>query len=122
MQMYHCKDCTEDEAHKMFVSCKDCTCHNFQIHMMCCLEPEDQAKFKIDEIATHLHKHHQVDIRLAGCVEETDSHGHYWYCFTCNSKSGNDHRSFDSDQALFDHLRDVHWILMRIAGSASAPP
>ena len=122
MQMYHCKDCTEDEAHKIFVSSKDCTCHNFQTHMMCCLEPEDQAKFKIDEIATHLHKHHHVDIRLAGCVEETDSHGHYWYCFTCNSKSGNDHRSFDSDQALFDHLRDVHGILMRIAGSASAPP
>ena len=108
MQMYHCKDCTDAEAHEMFVSCKDCTCTNFEVHMMCCLGPEVQAKFKIHDIGTHLRKYHRVDIRLAGCLEETNSHGHYWYCFSCNSKSGNDHRSFDSDQALFDHLRTVH--------------
>ena len=94
MQMYHCKDCTDAEAHMMF-----------------CLAPVSQevkAKVEILDIGKHLRKYHRVDIRLAGCLEETDSHGHSWYCFSCNSKSGKNHRSFDSDQALFDHLRTVH--------------
>ena len=103
MQMYHCKDCTDAEAHMMF-----------------CLAPvsqEVQAKVEILDIGKHLRKYHRLDIRHA----ESDSHGHSWYCFSCNSNSGKNHRSFDADQALFDHLRDVHGILMRIAGSASAP-
>ena len=102
MQRYHCKDCTDAEAHNMF-----------------CLSPvrqEVQAKVEIHDIGKHLRKYHRLDIRLA----ESDSHGHSWYCFSCNSKSGKNHRSFDSDQALFDHLRTVHGLHMRSAGGPQA--
>ena len=80
MQMYDCKDCSK-----------------------VCTDAEFQSEY---DLAKHLRKHHGVDIHTSSY--ETDSHGHSWYCFSCNSKSGKDHRSFDSDQALFDHLRTVH--------------
>jgi hypothetical protein len=37
-----------------------------------------------------------------------DTHGHLWYCFECDSRSGNDHSSYDSDQAMWDHLSRCH--------------
>ena len=113
MQMYDCKDCSkvctdaEAEADMMGFFTSNTILPEYEFH-------------SVYDIAKHLRKKHGVDIHTT--TYDVDAHGHSWYCFSCNSKSGKNHRSFDSDQALFDHLRDVHGILMRIAGSASAPP
>ena len=62
----------------------------------------------------HLRKKHNccyADIRRPGCVDQPDSHGHIWYCFSCTKKSGwDDHRSFDCSIQFLQHLRDVHGI------------
>ena len=79
VQMYYCKDCSTVDT---------------------------DAEFHSYDLAKHLRKHHGVDIHTTSYI--SDSHGHSWYCFSCNSKSRKNHRSFDSDQALFDHLRTVH--------------
>ena len=49
-----------------------------------------------------------VDIRRPDSVGCEDNHGHLWYCFSCTSLAGKDHRSFQSAQSFIDHLRDVH--------------
>jgi hypothetical protein len=48
-----------------------------------------------------------ADIRR-GRLGEPDAHGHLWYCFSCDNKTGKGHKSFDSDQGMCDHLRAVH--------------
>lgn len=37
-----------------------------------------------------------------------NGHGHMWYCFGCEGRKGQDHRSFDSDEAMLNHLRTKH--------------
>ena len=49
-----------------------------------------------------------IDIRRPDSVGCEDNHGNLWYCFSCSSLTGKDHRSFQSAQGFIDHLRDVH--------------
>lgn len=44
-----------------------------------------------------------------GAIGVTDSHGHMWYCFDdmCGPTHKN-HRSFDSHQAMLQHLKARH--------------
>lgn len=37
-----------------------------------------------------------------------DSHGHLWWCYGCDGRSGNDHRSYNSGRAMWDHLNRCH--------------
>ena len=94
LQMYYCKD-------------PDC-CKVAEAWMMLELEPElEPVEFYSEhELAKHVRKKHNADIRTTGA--SSDNHGHFWHCFSCKGKSGKDHRSFDSDQAVFDHLRTMH--------------
>ena len=49
-----------------------------------------------------------VDIRRPDSVGCEDDHGNLWFCFSCTSRTGKDHKSFQSSQSFMDHLRDVH--------------
>ena len=62
-----------------------------------------------DEKVELLRKERACDIRRPARVGECDSHGHSWYCFSCETLT-KDHRSFDSGDAMLSHLRDVHHI------------
>ncbi|KAE8335237.1 hypothetical protein BDV24DRAFT_144288 [Aspergillus arachidicola] len=60
------------------------------------------------DLIEHLRKRHYADfIRRPGSLGAMDSHGHVWYCFAC-VRPVSDHRSFDSDRAMLNHLRDCH--------------
>ena len=48
-----------------------------------------------------------MDIRRPGALYDEDSHGNMWYCFSC-SKGHKDHRSFQTNEAMRQHLSDVH--------------
>lgn len=59
----------------------------------------------------HYRKTHDTshNVKRPSAVGDADSHGHVWYCFcTPCSKNGKDHRSFDSDEAMLDHLLSLH--------------
>jgi hypothetical protein len=43
-------------------------------------------------------------IRRPYALGFSDSHGHLWYCFGCDTKLGKGHKSFRSDKAIWDHL------------------
>eukprot|EP01084_Bolivina_argentea_P067176 122397_1 len=50
-------------------------------------------------------------IKRPSAVGMADSHGHIWYCFACETIV-NYHRSFDTHQAMYNHLKSNHseWI------------
>jgi hypothetical protein len=63
----------------------------------------------LGDIFEHLRSSHALDfVRRPGAQGSFDSHGHLWYCFQCDGKSCKDHRSFDSDQAMWAHLDACH--------------
>ena len=67
----------------------------------------DEKKYRFDtrkEMAKHLRKEHNIDVRVCN-----DSHGHEYYCMSCGSRF-NDHRSFNSDQAMMNHVKDQHGV------------
>jgi hypothetical protein len=56
----------------------------------------------------HIRKHHDIhSIGRPGAVGCSDSHGHQWYCFDCET-AVKDHRSFNSDEAMLQHLTACH--------------
>ncbi|PWY83693.1 hypothetical protein BO94DRAFT_536383 [Aspergillus sclerotioniger CBS 115572] len=60
------------------------------------------------DLIEHIRHHHYADfIRRPGYPGIEDSHGHMWYCFECDRPTS-DHRSFDSDRAMLNHLRSCH--------------
>jgi hypothetical protein len=38
----------------------------------------------------------------------TPTAGHVWYCHACEGRLGQDHRSYDSDRAMWGHLNQCH--------------
>ena len=60
-----------------------------------------------DEVVEHMRgAHSNYDwIRRPNVI---DNHGHLWYCFRCKGKSAQDHRSYDSGRAMWNHIRDQH--------------
>jgi hypothetical protein len=52
--------------------------------------------------------HSNGSLKRPHALDTPDTHGHLWYCFECESRSGNDHSSYDSDQAMWDHLSRRH--------------
>ena len=71
-----------------------------------CAEPLTGDK---DDAIEHIRKcfNNGYFIRRPGAVGVSDSHGHIWYCFSCETKTKN-HRSFNSDAAMWQHLNDCH--------------
>ena len=55
----------------------------------------------------HIRKYHGINIGRPGAVGCSDSHGHQWFCFDCET-AFKDHRSFNSDRAMLQHLTDCH--------------
>ena len=70
---------------------------------------EEQLKFdEMFSLCKHIRKEHGLDVRWNG-EYNLDAHGHCGYCFTCEGRNNNkDHRSFDSEGALLDHIRSSH--------------
>lgn len=62
----------------------------------------------LSDIIEHIRKVHTSFIRRPGRPGHVDSHGHMWYCFECDRLPYQDHRSYDSDRAMLDHLKDRH--------------
>ncbi len=58
---------------------------------------------------------HNIDVRTWRHDDSCDSHGHKFYCFSCEGQGYiKDHRSFDSFCALVSHLKDKHMLDCRI--------
>lgn len=59
----------------------------------------------LNEALDHLSKHdsHKF-LNFSKFLPVPDSRGNIWYCYACERKSGRKHRSFRSDQAVWDHL------------------
>lgn len=70
---------------------------------------EDGNAFWADaDLIEHLRKqHHAKFIRRPGRPGIMDGHGHIWYCFKYE-RSTSDHRSFNSDGAMLNHLKHCH--------------
>jgi hypothetical protein len=63
----------------------------------------------LGETIEHLRRDHQPsNIKRPQALGVSDSHGHVWYCHACKGKLGQDHRSYDSDQAMWDHVNQCH--------------
>ena len=63
----------------------------------------------LENAIEHVRKcsNHSLDIRRPGAVGDSDSHGHVWYCFECET-DWKDHRSYNSSEAMYQHLIDCH--------------
>ncbi|CVL09239.1 uncharacterized protein FMAN_14324 [Fusarium mangiferae] len=61
----------------------------------------------VGQAIEHLRAKHVGFIRRPGRLGQMDAHGHYWYCFDCRTEL-KDHRSFDSDEAIWSHLKSRH--------------
>jgi hypothetical protein len=62
------------------------------------------------EVIEHLRKEHKLSfISRPQMPGASDAHGNIWYCKRCVvNKLGKDHRSFQSDRAMWDHLNSCH--------------
>jgi hypothetical protein len=70
---------------------------------------DDMRLYSLGEAIEHLRSKHKLSfIRRPFGLGVPDSHGWIWYCFHCEKDTGKDHRSFRSDKAMWDHLRDRH--------------
>lgn len=86
---------------ELLFTCNDRLCHDpLDLHGL--------DLYGLGEVIEHLRSKHLSFIRRPNALGFSDSHGHVWYCFHCESKTGNDHRSFQSDKAMWDHLNDRH--------------
>jgi len=79
--------------------------HTSKSVMLNMLKCEDKEYYSELQLWRHMRKEYNVDVRLA--PNGQDSHGHMYYCMSCTS-GYKDHKSFDSEQAITDHVRDVH--------------
>jgi len=81
-------------------------------HYFACNDPlcgGDQDLYSLSEVIEHLRTKHRIPfIRRPQRLGVPDSHGHVWYCFDCEAKSGKNHRSFQSSKAMWSHLNDRH--------------
>ena len=76
-----------------------------------CMECGKQM-YCTEDVIEHLRKkkcfkYAPVDIRRPNALGEEDSHGNVWYCFSCTT-SRKDHRSFQSEEAMLQHLMACH--------------
>jgi hypothetical protein len=62
----------------------------------------------LGEVIDHLRTHGGILISRPAALGVSDSHGHLWYCFSCETNLAKDHRSFRSDRAMWDHLNACH--------------
>lgn len=64
----------------------------------------------VDEVIEHLRSKHKLSfIRRPNRPGDQDSHEHVWYCFDGETDTGKDHRSFQSGEAMWNHLNDRHF-------------
>lgn len=77
----------------------------FNMQALTCTEHDED--FDIREAIDHVRRFHASFIKRPGRAGEIDAHNHMWYCFYC-STSIKDHRSYDSDNAIWTHLRHNH--------------
>jgi hypothetical protein len=63
----------------------------------------------LGEVIEHLRRDHEPsEIKRPHALGVSDSHGHVWYCFGCATRYSKDHKSFDSDHAMWSHLGRYH--------------
>jgi hypothetical protein len=61
------------------------------------------------EVIEHVRREHEPhNVKRPNALGSPDSHGHLWYYFWCTGAYGKDHRSFGSDQAMWNHLQQYH--------------
>jgi hypothetical protein len=70
-----------------------------------CIHHEEY--FGLQGAIEHLRRFHVSFINRPGRPGEIDTHDHMWYCFDCRS-AFKDHRSYNSDTAMWSHLTDSH--------------
>lgn len=64
---------------------------------------------RLAEVIEHLRSVHRVQfVKRPHALGTPDSYGNLWYCFACVGRLGQDHRSFRSDKAMWDHLNSLH--------------
>lgn len=69
----------------------------------------NEKLYELGEIIEHLRGIHMRSfIVRPQRLGVPDWNGHVWYCFLCETKSGKDHRSFNTHDAMWKHLSDKH--------------
>jgi hypothetical protein len=81
---------------------------------ICQLCPNSRCKYcannfdDLGDAIEHIRKAHGINkIGRPGAVGCPDSHDHVWYCSDCET-AARDHKSFDSDEAMLQHLTARH--------------
>lgn len=69
---------------------------------------DNEHLYDVGEVIEHLRTKHKLSFSRQRGLGIPDNHGHIWYCFYCETKTGKNHRSFDSHKAMWDHLNDRH--------------
>lgn len=69
---------------------------------------DSEVLYDVGEVIEHLRRKHKLLFSRQRGLGSPDRHGHIWYCFYCKTKTGKNHRSFDSHKAMWDHLNDRH--------------
>jgi hypothetical protein len=70
---------------------------------------EEQEFENLGEVIEHLRGTHKLEfIKRLGRLGDRDGHGHVWHCFNCDTHWNKNHRSYNSDRAMWDHLNDCH--------------
>lgn len=77
--------------------CEDQLCQN------------DQDLHSFGEIIEHLRTKRKLSFKpRPQSMGISDIHGQVWYCFHCGIKTGKDHGNFQSNEAMWDRLNDLH--------------
>ena len=83
-----------------------CGCLDPRKNWDCSFLPEEPLQFDdIPSLFKHVRREHNLNVQFVG----EDAHGHCGYCFhpTCALPHKN-HRSFDTEGALLQHISDKH--------------
>jgi hypothetical protein len=81
--------------------------------ILACKLPSKKSQFwlsqDLGEVIEHLRRNHQPsNIKRPQALGVSTSHGHLWYCFGCGGRYGKDHKSFDSDRDMWEHISKCH--------------
>jgi hypothetical protein len=82
------------------------------------------ASADLGQVIEHFRReHHPHSVKRPNALGVADSHGHLWYCFWCVGAYGKDHKSFGSDQAMWNHLNQCHdhWLAANIIPEDEKP-
>ena len=75
--------------------------------------PSIKAEVKFADKIEKLREKYPKYFQRPGVLFESDSRGHVWYCFKCQSSTGfKDHLSFNQNKKMYQHICGTHYELI----------